>query len=206
MQDTRDAPEGWHRIRSKQDYRDFLAADLVAHGLARWHFYLAPKHPELSYQRRLRRVEYLQSRRTLFGRAWYALERVRLARQAVVTGISIPPGVFGPGLSIAHVGSIVVNDRARVGAWCRIHSGTNIGVYQGRAPYLGSHVYIAPGAVLYGSISVGSNVAIGANSVVNSDLPSGVVAVGSPARVVTTDGAGPSLPEWFPAYSGESND
>ncbi|WP_372490417.1 serine O-acetyltransferase [Kocuria flava] len=205
MQKTRNAPEGWQRIQSKQDYRSFLAADLVAHGLARWHFYLAPKHPELNYQRLLRRVEYLQSRSTLVGKVWYAFERIRLARKSVITGISIPPGVFGPGLSIAHVGSIVVNDRARVGAWCRIHSGTNLGVYQGGAPYLGSHVYIAPGAVLYGSISVGSNVAIGANSVVNSDLPSGVVAVGSPGRVVSTDGSGRSLPDWFPAYAGESN-
>ena len=114
------------------------------------------------------------------------------------TGISIPPGTFGRGLSIAHVGSIVVNDRARVGRWCRIHSGTNLGVHAGGVPRLGDRVYIAPGAVVFGGIEVGDDVVIGANCVLSSDVPSGVTVAGAPARVIAERGSAASLPEWFP--------
>lgn len=37
--------------------------------------------------------------------------------------ISIKPNVFGPGLSIAHYGGIVVNPNAHIGSNCRIHEG-----------------------------------------------------------------------------------
>lgn len=51
----------------------------------------------------------------------------RLHKMAVRLSFSIPINTFGEGLSIAHYGPIVVNDRARVGKNCRIHVGVNIG-------------------------------------------------------------------------------
>ena len=172
--------------------------DLRAHGIDRWRFYLSPKHPELAYQRLLRTVEYLGSRPGPLWRVLHGVYRVRLARRAVLTGISIPPGVFGPGLSVAHVGSIVVNDRARIGSWCRIHSSTNIGVHDGAAPMIGSHAYIGPGAVLFGGIAVGDGVTVGANSVVRGDVPARVTVAGVPATVVSEQDSARALPEWFP--------
>ena len=92
---------------------------------------------------------------------------------------------FGPGLSIAHRGTIVVNSGARVGANCRLHVCVNIGTKAGygeQAPVLGDNVYVGPGAKLYGSIVVGNNVAIGANAVVNKSFPQdNVVLAGVPA-------------------------
>ncbi len=187
------------RIGNRADYAEFLAADLQAHDVPRWRFYLRPQYPELHYQRLLRRVEYLQTLTTGVGRLRYLAGRVRLARLAVHTGISIPPGTFGPGLSVAHVGSIVVNDRVRVGAYCRIHSGTNLGVHAGGVPTLGDRVYIAPGAVVFGGITVGDDVAIGANCVLADDVPSGVTVAGVPARIVARRGSAGSLPHWFPS-------
>jgi serine O-acetyltransferase len=186
------------RILSLADYRAFLAADLQAHGLQRWHLYLRPKYPELHFQRVLRRVEYFQTRRSALSQLRYLVMRVRLARLAVHTGISIPPGCFGRGLSIAHFGSIVVHDQARIGSFCRIHSSTNIGVHDGGVPRIGHRVYIAPGAVLYGAIEIGDDVLIGANAVVNADVPAGVTVAGAPARVISHRGSQASMPEWFP--------
>lgn len=180
----REVTGGRDIIRSRSDYRDFLAADLAAHGVARWSWWEGLRNPELAFQRLLRRVEYLDTVRGPLGRALYLVYRVKLKRRSVVTGLSIPPGVFGRGLSIAHVGSVVVNDGAVVGRYCRLHSATNIGVYRGQAPTLGDFVYVAPGAVIYGGVSVGSRSVVGANSVVNKDVPAGVTAAGSPASVV----------------------
>lgn len=169
------------QIRSWSDYREFLRADLVAHGVKTWHSFLKFKHPELHYQRVLRMTEFFSTANSPLHRLGWAVARLRLARLSVITGISIPPGVFGRGLSIAHLGSIVVNDTARVGKYCRLHSATNIGVGKNGAPVIGDFVYIGPGAVISGGISVGARSAIGANAVVLADVPEESTAVGVPA-------------------------
>lgn len=177
-------------IASKADYRRYLEADLAAKGLTRWRARDGMRLPELLFQRRLRRVEYLERcRRDPVGRLWCAVETVRLKRLAVRLGFTIPRGVFGPGLAIVHYGTIVVNDGVRVGANCRIHAGVNIGVANGEAPTLGDNVYIGPGAKLFGGITVGDGAAIGANAVVNRDVPAGVSVAGVPARVVSDRGS-----------------
>jgi serine O-acetyltransferase len=59
----------------------------------------------------------------------------------------------------------------------------NIGLKNAKAPSIGSNVYIGPGAKLFGDICVGDNVVIGANAVVNRDIPNNVTVAGIPAKV-----------------------
>lgn len=170
-------------IRSRRDLRVFLELDLRAHGLTRWRWHYRFFKPELRYQRVLRRVEYLSSL-GVWARPLRLAARLQLARESVRTGISVPPGTFGPGLSIAHHGSVVVNHRVRAGAFCRIHSATNLGSYKGAAPELGDFVYIGPGAVVFGGVRIGDRAVVGANAVVRADVPADSTAVGSPARII----------------------
>lgn len=109
-------------------------------------------------------------------------------------GFSIPINVFGPGLSIPHYGTIVVNSNARIGANCRLHVGVNIGASGGsiKAPCLGDNVYIGPGAIIFGDIQIADNVTIGANATVNRSCgQANVVLAGSPANIVKYD-----MPSW----------
>jgi serine O-acetyltransferase len=178
------------QIRSKADYRRFLQADLRAHGLTRHGAMDRVRRPELRFQRLLRRVEYLENcRRGLAGRVLYLAARARLRRQAIRLGFSIPRNVFGPGLALAHYGSVIVNGGARVGRNCRIHPGVVIGELDGKAPTIGDDVYIGPGAKLYGGISIGDGAAVGANAVVNRDVAAGVAVAGIPARPVSDRGS-----------------
>jgi serine O-acetyltransferase len=188
-------PAKHDRIRSRSDYRSFLKADLEAHGLKAWHWYLRFKHPALHFQRVLRRVEFLSIGETKLHQIAWGLERLYLARLSLLTGISIPPGVFGRGLSIAHYGSIVVNDKARVGSYCRIHSATNIGIGKNGTPRIGDFAYIGPGAVISGGIIVGAKSAIGANAVVLDDVPEESTAVGVPAIVKPNRSSYAAMPE-----------
>lgn len=104
-------------------------------------------------------------------------------------GFSIPPNTFGPGLSIAHRGDIIVNGAARIGADCRVHAGVNIGTAAGRknaAPKIGDGCYLGPGVKIFGPITIGNDTAIGANAVVNSNFPEGNCSLGGiPAKRIS---------------------
>lgn len=49
---------------------------------------------------------------------------------------------------------------------------------------IGRNVWVGAGAVILPGVTIGDNVVIGAGSVVTKDIPSGVVAVGNPCRVL----------------------
>lgn len=188
-----------HRvIADRADYLAFLRGDLKAHNVERWTPILALKRPELYYQRLLRKVEYFRIKPGLLFRLLGVFYRFRLLRVGVRTGITFPAGAAAEGLSIAHFGSVVVNSKTRIGAYCRIHSGTNIGTAGGGVPVIGDFVYIGPGAVLYGDIKVGDGAVVGANAVVNSDVPPGVTVAGAPARVISNSDSSKIMPAWFP--------
>ena len=54
----------------------------------------------------------------------------------------------------------------------------------GNAPIIGDNVNIGSNTCIIGEITIGDNVVIGAGSVVVKDVPSNVVIVGNPARII----------------------
>lgn len=53
--------------------------------------------------------------------------------------------------------------------------------------YIGNNCFIGVRSMILPGVKIGNEVIIGANSVVNKDIPSNCVAVGNPARIVKTD-------------------
>jgi serine O-acetyltransferase len=100
---------------------------------------------------------------------------------------------IGRGLYLPHLIGIVINQDSIIGTNCTISQNVTIGdLKRGKhtgSPVIGNNVYIAPGAVIIGSIHIGHNVIIGANSVVNKDLPDNAVAAGIPASVISFQGS-----------------
>lgn len=196
-------------IRNRDDYREYLRADLTANGLERWTFDMRFRRPEVHYLRLMRKLEYLLASPGVIARIRRSAVRFEFMRASVSTGISIPPRVFGKGLGIAHYGSVVVHSRVRAGAFCRINSATNIGVGEGDGvPTLGDHVYISPGAVIYGGIQIGDRVVIGANAVVGRDVVDDVTVGGVPARVIAERNSRSIMPSFvpFPEVVGDRRD
>lgn len=184
---------GGRVIRTKEDLQYYLEADRIALGIKR-------KRPRLfgdeiwKFQRLLRELEFLQNvQYSLVKRVLYAITKFRYHELGLRLGITIPCNVCGPGLSIAHIGTIVINDAVRIGKNCRLHVCVNIGAAAGRpkdAPIIGDNVYVGPGAKLYGAIQVADNIAIGANAVVNkSFFTPGVSIAGVPAKQVSEKGS-----------------
>jgi serine O-acetyltransferase len=183
------------QIHSREDYLEYLRADLFNSNVDRWTIREYFKNDVMRYQRILRKLEYyLNCKPRWWSRPMQMYLRWRRLRLGVRLGITISPNCFGPGLSIAHPGSLVVNDEVKVGRNCRIHSCVNIGLFRDKAPLIGDNVYIGPGAKLFGGIRIGDDVAIGANAVVNKDVPANVTVGGVPARIISRQGSSDLIP------------
>lgn len=171
-------------ITSRADLGEYLAADRDALCPRAGHARVTD--PVWAFQRALRWHEWALNTGSPVRYATWA----RWRRLGLRLGFTIPPNVFGPGLSIAHYGTIVVNPHVRVGAGCRIHVGVNIGTAKGtddQTPTIGDNAYLGPGAKLFGAITLGDNVTVGANAVVIRSYPEGnVTLVGVPARPIAT--------------------
>ena len=187
-------------IQSKEDYKQYLVQDKMALGIKDGGLLTCLKqllfpHPIWKWEQKLRLLEYVQNvwlKKTnpclrLMGGVIFLLVKSQFRRMSRKLGFSIGPNCFGPGLSIAHYGTIVVNEKARIGANCRLHACVNIGASGGssKAPVIGDNVYIGPSAVIFGDINIANNVTIGANATVNRSCDSeNVILAGTPAKIV----------------------
>lgn len=179
-------------IRSREDYRFYLEADRIALKIRKtWREFFM--NDLWRFQRLLRRLEYNKNcRQSLFWRPYILYLTVKHIRLGRRLGLHVPPNVFGPGLSIAHVGTLIVNENVRVGENCRIHSCVHLATQCGSddaCPVIGDNVFIGPGVVIFGDIRIADGIAIGANSVVNTSfLQKGITIAGVPARKVSDKG------------------
>ncbi len=173
---------GQTRIASLRELRIFIAEDMrVNHAGARPTILL--RSPIVRWLLLLRIVEYLHSRTHRY--AWWpvmAAVRIYFHRLSVWLGFSIPPGTCGPGLCLPHYGPIIVNARARVGARGAMHPGVTIGASRGKVPTIGNDVILDPGAKIFGGVTMADGSRAAANAVVTSDVQSGEIAFGVPAR------------------------
>lgn len=110
------------------------------------------------------------------------------------TGIQLPIGTrIGGGLQFKHFNGIVINNNAIIGCNVTIFNDVTIGVNMsphtnGIPPVISDNVVLCTGAKVIGSVTIGANSIIGANSVVTKDIPEGSVAVGAPAKVLQKNG------------------
>ena len=80
--------------------------------------------------------------------------------------------MFGPNVTVATAGHPICPESRQEG-------------YQYNFPVrIGRNCWIGAGAIIVPGITIGHNVVIGAGSVVTKDIPSNVVAVGNPCRIL----------------------
>jgi serine O-acetyltransferase len=180
-------------IQSKTDYLYYLEADRVQLGIEKWWPSIFINQ-RWKFERLLRKIEYfINCRNSPFWKPYIFFLMWRFRSLSIKLGFTVPPNVFGPGLAIAHRGTIIVNSAARIGKNCRIHTCVNIGTQAGssaKAPKIGNNVYIGPGAKIFGEIEIADNIAIGANAVVNkSFLEPGITIAGVPAKKISDKGS-----------------
>ncbi|MFY8349605.1 serine O-acetyltransferase [Pseudoalteromonas sp. SSM20] len=105
----------------------------------------------------------------------------------LVTGISLSKDVtVGAGLRIYHFGNIFIHPNTVIGNNCILRQGVTIGEgkLKGLVPVIGDNVEFGAGSMAIGDIKIGSNVIVGAMSLVNKSVNSNQVVVGVPAKPI----------------------
>lgn len=97
---------------------------------------------------------------------------------------------IGYGLYIGHGGPIVVNPTAKIGNNVNLSQFTTIGSNHGQAATIGDYTYIGPNVCIVEDVKIGSNVTIGAGSVVTKDIPDNATACGNYAKVINFNNPG----------------
>lgn len=100
---------------------------------------------------------------------------------------------IGPGFSMYHVFGTTLGSSVKIGSNVTIVHGVTIAGKSKKFPTINNNVYIGTGACILGGVTIGSNVVIGANTVVTKDIPENAVVVGNPCRIVSYDGSSSSL-------------
>jgi serine O-acetyltransferase len=124
---------------------------------------------------------------------WKFTARVISQISRFLTGIEIHPGAsIGRRFFIDHGMGVVIGETAVIGDDVLMYHQVTLGGTSlervKRHPTVGNNVLIGMGAKLVGAITIGDNCKIGANAVVNKDIPPNCTVVGVPGRIVARDG------------------
>lgn len=172
------------KILSSEDLKRFggkvpTFKDRLLHNEA-WYIY--------HYIRHLRYVEYYQNKGGLakFLFLWHFFKYKRLGFKLRFT---IYPGTVGPGFRIYHAGDFVhVGPNVRIGRNCTMLPGVVFGNKTEGATHerviVGDNCYFGLGVKIFGGVTIGNNVTIGAMSVVTHDIPDNAIVAGVPAKVI----------------------
>ncbi len=125
----------------------------------------------------------------LFEAQMFFVARLVNTISRFLTAIDIHPGAkIGRNFFIDH-GFVVIGETAEIGDNVTMYQGSTLGGTNPtngdggkRHPTIGDDVIVSLGAAILGPIEVGRGARIGANAVVNKDVPEGATMVGIPAR------------------------
>lgn len=155
---------------------------MAMYGIRDYSFKFSWTRPEITFIRRLRQAEFarrLKHAHPILALV-YVVARVRYQRLCMRYGATLPLDVFGPGLTLAHIGGVTINADALVGSNCRLHPGVTVGSVGDRAPVIGNDVFLGPNAVVVGGITIGDRTHIGPGAVVSDSVQADrIVTVGA---------------------------
>lgn len=130
---------------------------------------------------------------------WFWQHKVKLIARILsqlsrfFTGIEIHPGAsIGRRFFIDHGMGVVIGETTIIGDDVLLYhqvtlGGTSIDKVK-RHPTLEDGVLVGMGAKILGPITIGENCKIGANAVVNKDIPKNCTVIGIPGRIVRQNG------------------
>ena len=177
-------------IYTKEDLAAFLSADAKANSRTSVRAKLFGDEI-WKYIVTLRKTEFYTNQTGLYGKILLPLRmlyKLKLHNLGLKLGFTIPINAIGKGFSIAHYGTIVIANGARIGENFRVHEGVTIGATNGsrKAAVIGNNVFLATGAKIIGDVTIADDVAVAANAVVTKSITEkGTTWGGIPAKKIS---------------------
>lgn len=187
-------------ITTRKELKQYLMADVLRYGRKvpgfKERLYCNEKWYIYKYVRSLRHYEYYYNSRRMGGVATktilflpYLYWFFKYKRLSFKTHITILPNTCGPGLMVYHIGDMIwVKSQAKLGSNCTLRAGVVIG-NKGEGEdndfvIIGDNVDFGLGVKLFGPLTIGSNVTVGANAVITKDIPDNAIVAGVPAKII----------------------
>ncbi len=152
----------------------------------------------------MRTTKYLACKGGVIKLLWL-ISRIALRHYSVKYGFQIPyQAAVGPGLAIGHYGTIIVNPNSTIGANCNLSVDVLMGLDFDKStdrfvyPSIGDRVSLGNGVKVIGDVFVGNDSIVGVSSVVTKSLPPKSVAIGTPARVISSEGSAQFVGSFHP--------
>lgn len=199
-----------YNIKSFKDLRFYIAADLFRYMTSTslrsfirgW--YIAG----FRYTFFMRCCKYFAQKNILY-RPLFLISRIALRHYSLTYGFQIPWQTnIGPGLSIGHFGSIIINPSSTIGTNCNITTGVLLGLSpicdeDGRFirfeyPTIGNRVALGNNSKIIGGAIIGDDSIIGVNTVVTRSIPKKSIAVGAPAKIISQNGSSALVGSFHP--------
>lgn len=182
------------RIKTKEELQFYILADRLISGLPakpsirelviNFIFAIFGFHQISEYLYAMRCYSYYKGKKGLLNKCrkfWYSIKFNSLGQRM---GFSIGEDTFGWGLLIPHYGTIVINGNTIAGNLCCLHTSTCIG---GNNKKIGDALYLSTGAKIVKPLTLGDNVTIAAQSLVNRTFGSNLLLKGAPASIKRND-------------------
>ena len=145
------------------------------------------------FQHRLRYMVYFrvaQNSKKRIVRLFCEYKLYRLCRKY---GIELKTNTqVGDRFVMIHPYNITVSPFAVIGKNVNILKGATVGLSYGkkpRAPVIGDSVYIGLNSTIIGGVKIGDDVMIAPNTLVNCDIPSHSIVIGSPCKIIHRENA-----------------
>ncbi len=178
-------------IQTIKDLKYYLAEDLkrfnnkkpnlkdrILHN-EKWYIY--------HYIRHLRYVEYYintNNKGLCFLYHWFRYKHIGFKLKCTIF-----PNTVGSGFMMYHSGNFTfIKPNCSIGKNCTILTGVvfgNKGEKDEHVPVIvGDNCYFGLGAKIFGSVRIGDNVTVGANTVITKDIPDNAIVAGFPAKII----------------------
>lgn len=174
-------------IRTKNELKFFIMADLMMNrGYFRKPILYRIKglfFPDyiMSFLKLMRKLSYYSHAGGIY-KIWSYFIKYRYYRLGLKLGFNIGCDAFGYGLVLPHYGSLGCGSTNRFGNYCVIHTLTSV---TDNGKIIGDALYLAKGAIITSRITLGNNISVGANSVVNKSFENdNIMIAGAPAKYI----------------------
>lgn len=177
-------------IRNKQDYLDYMKADLSVQPESNQLFKRIFFDDIVRMKKYMRRCEYyLNVRHDIIGRIAFLYNLFRFRHLTRFYNSEIPLNVLGKGVVIWHPQRIIINGNARIGSFCSLSSGVVVAQAHDQSPIIEDYVELMIDSKVLGGIHVAKNVRIGAGALVLKDINApNTTWAGVPARIISNKG------------------